>query len=159
MNFESLNITHTQSRALSEAKGRMNNDVDASRDELFAPAAAFAAALGAKLDDRLDETYELDEAATREQREAEQLREAAEQLVASAFVLPFLQQVRSESLRSDLMHGGFAEDAFGQQLDTHLADKFVQSGNFPLVDAVEQYMTKRGGPSPDALGQQLNLQG
>lgn len=160
VNFEALNNTLPQSRALSEAQGRTRNEqeAEAARDELHA-SPAFAAALKANLDDGLDMASELDEAALQQEKQQEQVREAAQQLVASAFVLPFLQQVRSESLRSDLMHGGFAEDAFGQQLDTHMADAFVKGGNFPLVDAVEQYMSKRGGPSPTALGAQLNAQG
>lgn len=155
MTFEALNNIYPSSQP--EAQVRLTDEeAEASRDELFAP---FAAALGAKLDGRLDDAAEMDEAALRQAKEQEQVREAAQQLVASAFVLPFLQQVRSESLRSDLMHGGFAEDAFGQQLDTQMADAFVQSGNFPLVDAVEQYMTKRGGPSPEMVGRQLNTRG
>ncbi|MFP4143726.1 MAG: hypothetical protein ACOCTI_03245 [Phycisphaeraceae bacterium] len=65
-----------------------------------------------------------------------QAREAAEQLVATAFIKPLLQQVRNDPFKSDLFHGGQGEEAFGQRLDTILADRMVQRMNFPLVDTI-----------------------
>ncbi|MEX0652916.1 MAG: hypothetical protein WD534_16555 [Phycisphaeraceae bacterium] len=157
MTFTSLNNIHSPHEAGRLQPHGPQSPNDSSNERA---AASFAAALTTKLGENLNDTAsELDAAAVREQQQSEQVREAAEQLVASAFILPFLQQVRNESLGSDLFHGGYAEDAFGQQLDTHLADDFVHSGNFPLVDAVEQYMTKRGVPAAEALGRQVNLHG
>ena len=80
----------------------------------------------------------------------EQLREAVEQLVSSAFILPVLGQMRDSALNSDLFGGGFAEKSFQQQLDTVLADRMVSGGNFPLVDTIYQrfegaHMMQRGG--------------
>ncbi len=47
--------------------------------------------------------------------------EAAQQLVATTFIQPVLGQMRQDPFRSELFHGGFAEDAFQQQLDVRLA--------------------------------------
>lgn len=87
-----------------------------------------------------------------------QVREAAQQFVASAFLKPMFAQVRNSPFKSDLMHGGQGEQMFGEQLDTHLADRMVQRMNFPLVDAVERYMLGSGQPKPQA-GQGVNLHG
>lgn len=69
---------------------------------------------------------------TREER----AREAVEQLVSSAFILPLMQEVRDQPLDSDLFDGGYAEDSFRQQLDTVLADRMVAGGNFPVVEVI-----------------------
>ncbi len=50
--------------------------------------------------------------------EPEGVREAAEQMVASAFLLPLMAEARGGSLKSDLFGGGFAQDAMAQQLET-----------------------------------------
>lgn len=72
-----------------------------------------------------------------------QAREAAEKLVASALVMPLLEEIREQPLDGKLFHGGFTEDAFRQQLDTHLADRIVGSGKFPLVDSIYEHVTKK----------------
>ncbi|MEX0887374.1 MAG: rod-binding protein [Phycisphaeraceae bacterium] len=81
-------------------------------------------------------------------RDSERLREAAEQLIASAFIMPMLAQMRNSTLGSDLMHGGTAEDMFKQQLDTHLSEGIARGSSIPLVDAVEQFIAKRVGLDP-----------
>jgi hypothetical protein len=53
-------------------------------------------------------------------------REAARQFVATAFITPVLQMMRSSPLGSDLLHGGHGEDVFAAQLDTLLADRLVE---------------------------------
>lgn len=67
---------------------------------------------------------------------AGEARHAAEQLVAGTLVLPILQQMREDPFRTDMFHGGFAEDAFGAQLDTELADRIVKGTNMNLVDVI-----------------------
>lgn len=69
-------------------------------------------------------------------------REAAEQLVATALINPLLAQMRNDPFRSEFFHGGFAEDAFGSQLDTILADRVTRGSNLPIVDALERYLTR-----------------
>ena len=71
------------------------------------------------------------------------VREASQQFVASAFILPMLQQMSSDPLLSDLMHGGFAEDAWQSQLNTILADRITMRSNLPLVDAIEEKIMKQ----------------
>ena len=75
-------------------------------------------------------------------------REAAEQLVASALLMPLLKEARNSTLKGELFHGGRGEEAFGQQLDTILADRMVQAANFPLVDRLVQTLTTAGRPQP-----------
>ncbi|MEX0745016.1 MAG: rod-binding protein [Phycisphaeraceae bacterium] len=156
MTSDALNnlLPHAAQRPpLSEAKGGI--DLPAAhgdREDQTNP--AFAAALAASLGNDADE---MDAAATRDAQQREQLRDAAEQLVASAFVLPFLSQVRDTSLGSDMFHGGYAEDAFQQQLDTHLADEMVTNSRFPLVDGIERYLL--GERSTDMPGREVNLHG
>lgn len=91
----------------------------------------------------LDAARELDDAA------AERARDAANQLVASAFIAPLLAEVRASASKNSLFHGGRAEEAFGQQLDTILADGIAASANFNLGDAVAGRLT---GGKVDARG-------
>jgi Rod binding domain-containing protein len=84
--------------------------------------------------------------------EAKQLRQATEQMVASAFILPMLQQIRQDPFKSDLFHGGQGEEMFGQLLDTQLADRIVKRTNFPLVESLYNEMARRvTGVSPTRL--------
>jgi len=78
---------------------------------------------------------------------AGQVREAAEQLVASALVLPLLSAVREQPLDANLFDGGQAEKIFGQRLDTILADRVVKSARFGVTDAVIRSMQHRADPS------------
>lgn len=71
------------------------------------------------------------------------LREAAEQFVASALVLPMLQGMREDPFRSDLFHGGMGEDTFQSQLDTILADRITSQSRFPLVDLIMEQVLRR----------------
>ncbi|QQE10701.1 hypothetical protein JD969_14495 [Planctomycetota bacterium] len=64
------------------------------------------------------------------------VRDASEKLVASAFVLPILQKMQDDPFRSEVFHGGTAEDMFAQQWNTLVADDMVKNANFPMVDAV-----------------------
>ena len=81
-----------------------------------------------------------------------ELREAAEQFVASALMLPLLAQVREDPFRSELFHGGSAEDAFQSQLDTILADRITRGSNLPLVDVIVEHVLNRYGQSPAKAG-------
>lgn len=71
------------------------------------------------------------------------LREAAEQLVASALVVPLLEEVRHQPLDADLFGGGFGQDAFRAQLDQQFADRIVKSGNFDLVDTIYRHVMRQ----------------
>ena len=77
-----------------------------------------------------------------EQREM--LREKSRELVASAFLAPLFAQLRDSPWKTDRFNGGMAEDTFGQQLDTILADRMVgrmdggegHARAFPMVEAI-----------------------
>ena len=79
----------------------------------------------------------------------DQARAAAEQFVATAFIVPMLAQMRNDPFRSDLFHGGFAEDAFQSQLDTILADRVTQRANLPLVDSILDRVLNTGAKPQD----------
>lgn len=68
-------------------------------------------------------------------------RDAAEQLVASAFILPLLTQLRNDPFKSEMLHGGRGEEMFGQQLDTIIADRIVRKTNLPIVDSIYRAIT------------------
>ncbi len=74
---------------------------------------------------------------------AETLRTAAEQLVATTFVQPMLAKMREDPFKSDLFHGGQAEEVFGQQLDTLLAERVTSRADFSIVDAVYRSIADR----------------
>ncbi|MEO1236302.1 MAG: rod-binding protein [Planctomycetota bacterium] len=60
--------------------------------------------------------------------------EAAEELVATAFILPVLSQVRNDPFKSDLFDGGRAEAAFGQQLDVIFANNIARAADFGISE-------------------------
>lgn len=66
------------------------------------------------------------------------VREAAEQLVATTFIQPILAAAREDPFKVDRFHGGQGEDMFGSQLDTILADRIVSKSNMPLVDVIAE---------------------
>lgn len=87
-----------------------------------------------------------------------QAREAAQKLVASAFVLPLLSEMRESPLDAKLFHGGFAEDAFRQRLDTIFADNIVKSARFPLVDRIQADVMRRTNTRTESFGR-ISLHG
>ena len=80
------------------------------------------------------------------------LREAAEQLVATTFITPLLKELRDDPLGTDFLDGGFTEDAFRQQLDVILADQITKKSNLAVVDQVYQHMSQISGGKVDARG-------
>ncbi|MCP3904809.1 MAG: hypothetical protein GY715_14370 [Planctomycetes bacterium] len=78
----------------------------------------------------------------------EQAREAAENLVSSALVLPILAMVRENSRLEEPFAPGPAERRFGPMLDQQVADRIVRKANFPLVDRLaDQLLTGDGEDS------------
>ena len=73
----------------------------------------------------------------------DKVRNAAEQLVSSSFVLPILQQLQNDPFRSDLFHGGQAENMFSQQLNTQIADDIVKRSNYPVAEHVYNQIMNR----------------
>ncbi|MEM1208937.1 MAG: rod-binding protein [Planctomycetota bacterium] len=94
----------------------------------------FSSVLDRHVGEPLFEPIELGEKAPAEWDE--EVYEAAEQLVASAFIAPLLAQLRDSMKQNDMFYGGSTEDLFGHQLDEKIADDVVKSSRFGLVDAV-----------------------
>jgi hypothetical protein len=74
----------------------------------------------------------------------DQTREAARSLVAITLIEPLLAEARNDPFRSDLFHGGLAEDSFGQQLDSIIAQRVTSRSNLPIVESVYNHITQRG---------------
>jgi Rod binding domain-containing protein len=64
------------------------------------------------------------------------VRQAAEQLVSTTFIMPLFEQLRSDPLAANMFHGGRGESVFQQQLDQELSDRIASGAGFDLVDAV-----------------------
>ncbi len=76
-------------------------------------------------------------------------REAAEQFVGSAFIMPILQSLReSPFLDGGPLAPGPAEKRFGPLLDQAVADGITKRANFPLIDLVLDRLTARGSAGP-----------
>ena len=78
----------------------------------------------------------MDRARTEGMSPDEQLREAAEKLVATTLIMPMFEQLRNDPLASGLIDGGRSEKIFQQQLDQVLSDRIAGATRFDLVDAV-----------------------
>ncbi len=78
------------------------------------------------------------------QTREEMVRSTAEELVATALVKPLLEQLRNDPFKADLFDGGQAEEAFGAQMDTVLADRMVQGMRLTVVEGVYRTLMQRG---------------
>lgn len=125
--------------------------------EGLVPEAASSASLGSARLDGKDFASILSESSSSGAADLknEEIREAADQLVATAFILPLLEQARNDPFKSDMFHGGKAEEVFGQQLDVIFADNITKSANFGITDA----LVRRFQPSLPSAETQVNLRG
>jgi len=85
-------------------------------------------------------SFEAQLRAAGKEREIRQARTAMQQFVSATFVEPLLSQLRSTSQAEGPFAPGDAERRFGPLLDQHLADRMTASGNFPLVDRLEEHI-------------------
>lgn len=86
-----------------------------------------------------------------------EVQQAAQQFVATAFVMPLLAQARQSPFKTELFHGGQGEEMFGQQLDQRIADQIVRRMDFPLIHAVQKHVFRHTqGPR---TGGQVNTHG
>jgi len=83
------------------------------------------------------------------------VREFARQFLSSALVRPIFQQMHESPWKSELFHGGFAEDTFNGMLDTHLADRVVRSldsgDGLGLISKVTDKALNKSGPAAPAV--------
>lgn len=73
------------------------------------------------------------------------VREAAEDLVSIALVQPVLKQIRDGNHLPPPFGPGPAEKQFGTLVDAQWSRSMVKSKNFPLVGAVERYISRANG--------------
>ncbi|MFK7790295.1 MAG: hypothetical protein AB8C95_12485 [Phycisphaeraceae bacterium] len=83
----------------------------------------------------------MDRARSEGQSPEEQLREAAEKLVATTLIMPMFEQLRSDPLAANLFSGGRAEKIFQQQMDQVLSDRIAGATRFDLVDSVYKHLS------------------
>ena len=126
MNTSPLNISHGIETRMRQATSAAASAEHASFAKRLGDATAAAAPASSTAEAR--EGAESD-------RET-QIRESAEKLVASAFVLPMLQQMRESPFETEMFAPGQGEKLFRQRLDTMLADRIAGSPGFPLVDTL-----------------------
>jgi len=91
----------------------------------------------------------------------EQARRAAEDLVAQAFLAPMLASMRDDPFKSDLLGGGFAEDAFTERLHVELREAMTRGRGWSLVEAIVDRMPglEGGGSKPSLTGGELDRHG
>ncbi|MEM9414895.1 MAG: hypothetical protein AAGA29_05385 [Planctomycetota bacterium] len=122
-----------------------NTTADNARQVLNATGPAVAAAQAARGDSPFTRVMgeAVDEARAKAEKKAQEVRGAAEQLVATTFIMPLFSQLRSEAMTSDMFHGGRGEAIFQQQLDQILSDRISTGAGFDLVDTVASYFAGR----------------
>jgi len=76
-------------------------------------------------------------------------RQAAEQLVSTAFIKPALEMLREGNQAPPPWGPGPGEKQFGPLLDQRIADEVVSAAGYPLVDRVAASLdrTRAGEPS------------
>ena len=80
-----------------------------------------------------------------QKRGVDEGREAARDLVATAFITPLLKMIRSDPFKSDLFHGGQGEEAFGAMLDQSIAPGLADQVAPGLVDSIYAKLVGRMG--------------
>ncbi len=75
------------------------------------------------------------------------VQRTAGQMVSELFLVPLLSEMRKLPFGKDFGGGGRAEEVFGEQLDTRLADIVAQEG----CGGLTKQIAKRISPRTDAL--------
>ena len=73
----------------------------------------------------------------------EVVQEAIEQLVATTLIQPIFASMRDDPFRSDLFHGGLAEDMFGSQMDMMMSDQITKAAKFGFVEVLHRLLMDR----------------
>jgi hypothetical protein len=71
-------------------------------------------------------------------------REAAAQLVSTAFIVPVLESLRESPFPAGPFAPNFTERRFAPLLDEKIADRVVTSANFRLVDSIVERLLHPG---------------
>lgn len=68
----------------------------------------------------------------------DEVRDAAEQLVSTAFIAPVLRQIRESSEAAPPFQPTPAEKQFGSMLDAQTAQAIVQASDLPIVERLTE---------------------
>ena len=115
-------------------KASMDDDKLSRQFDGSAKESGFGRELAGLLASPLKES-KADEAAIKAEEKA---TKAAQDLVAITFIQPMFKIARQDPFKSEMFHGGAAEDAFGAQLDDLMADQMVKADGMGLVQAVKR---------------------
>jgi len=100
----------------------------------------------------------LEEAKQDQQAVETKVRSLAEQLVATTLILPILNEVQADPFRTEMFHGGMAEDIFRKQLDTIMADRIAKKADLPVVDVIcDRIMTRIN--AEQSIGKKMDQHG
>ena len=61
----------------------------------------------------------------------------SQRMMSDAFLLPLLKNAREDSAPEGIFAPGPGERRFGSMLDQAIADRILESNNFPVADALE----------------------
>jgi hypothetical protein len=84
-------------------------------------------------------------------------RDAAALLTSQLFFAPLLAEMRRLPFGREFGHGGRMEEAFGEQLDLHIADAVARSDQSLTASLTEKLMATRQ-PGNQATGQLASLE-
>lgn len=76
-----------------------------------------------------------------------ELRRAAQDF-ESLFINQMLKSMRDTVVKSDLFHGGNAEEIYSSMLDTELSKSMASAGGIGLADMLLKQLSNGGGPAP-----------
>lgn len=79
-----------------------------------------------------------------------QVREAATQFVATAFIMPVLEVMHDSPFAAEPFAPNSAQKRFMPLLHWQIADRVTRAANFPLVDRIVDQVLRRGDAGPDA---------
>lgn len=71
----------------------------------------------------------------------EKLKHLSKMYVSNAMIMPLFEQMRSDPLAANLVHGGRGEKIFQQQMDQILSDRIAGSAGFGIADAVYKQLS------------------
>lgn len=77
------------------------------------------------------------------------LREAAEQFVSSAFLVPILNSLQESPFGEGPFAPGIGEKRFAPLLNTHLADRVTSAAGFGLVESIMERLAPTSAAAAD----------
>ena len=86
----------------------------------------------------------------------QKVQELTEKLVSSTFLVPMLDRMQDDPFRSDMFHGGFAENVFQSHLNTQLADGIAHAMDLSFTRQITERFAERIAADPQRINQIAN---